>query len=292
MKISARKSSKSSLERAAFALFVAGVVAPVGASLIYALLYTIGLAGLLKVGLTGRYWTTMLGRGELWRSFGLSLYVATTVVLLATAGGLALSLTLRERLRRGPLSTVLHLPLALPFAVAGFVTYQVLAPTGLLSRLSFRLGLIADPSGFPALTNDRFALGIIAAHVALGLPFMALLFAQLYGSERVEAYAALARGLGATRGQTLRLVVVPMLLRRAATNVLLLFVVVLGSYEIPLLLGRQAPQMLSMLTVRKWQRFDLLQKPEAFVVALLYTALALALLALALGRRGTSEGEA
>src|SRR5262249_39037592 len=78
------------------------------------------------------------------------------------------------------------------------------------------------------------------------------------------------------------------LLSRAAANVLLLFVVVLGSYEIPLLLGRQSPQMLSVLTFRKYQRFDLLDKPQAFACSILYTLFALTVVVLALGR-GTSS---
>lgn len=290
MRISALRSSTSRPERAAFALFLLAAVLPVAASLAYAFLYTIGLAGLLSTGFTLRSWQKLLAAGELWTSFGLSLAVAGAVVILAAAGGLALSLSLRRSIENGPLATFLHLPLALPYTVAGFVTYQLLAPTGLFSRLAFRLGMIDGPSGFPALTNDASAIGILVAHVALALPFLALLFAQLQASERVDRYADLARSLGATPFQALRRVVVPMLLRRAATPMLLLFVVVLGSYEIPLLLGRQAPQMLSVLTYRKWQRFDILQKPEAFVVALVYTAFALAVLALALRRTRAEEG--
>ncbi|HXU28950.1 MAG TPA: ABC transporter permease [Thermoanaerobaculia bacterium] len=289
MKTSAPRSSTSKPERAAFALFLLAAVLPIAASLAYAFLYTIGLAGLLSTGFSLHSWARMLGASELWTSFGLSIAVAAAVVTLATAGGLALSLVLRGSIEGGPLGTFLYLPLALPYTVAGFVTYQLLAPTGLFSRLAFRLGWVAGPADFPALTNDRFALGILAAHVALALPFMALLFTQLQASERVDRFAALARSLGATPGQALRRVVVPMLLSRAATPMLLLFVVVLGSYEIPLLLGRQAPQMLSVLTYRKWQRFDILQKPEAFVVALVYTLFALAVLVAALRRTRTEE---
>lgn len=289
MKISGPRSSTSRPERAAFALFLLAAVLPIAASLVYAFLYTIGLAGLLSTGFSLASWTRQLGGPELWTSFGLSVAVAAAVVGLSTAAGLALSLGLRRSIESGPLATFLYLPLALPYTVAGFVTYQLLAPTGLFSRHAFRLGWVAGPADFPALTNDSLAIGIVAAHVALAAPFMALLFAQLHASERLDRYAALARSLGATPGQTLRRVIVPMLLSRAATPMLLLFVVVLGSYEIPLLLGRQAPQMLSVLTYRKWQRFDLLQKPDAFVVALLYTLFALAVLALALRRTRAEE---
>jgi putative spermidine/putrescine transport system permease protein len=291
MKTSAPRSSRSSLaggrlEAAGFALYLAIAVLPIAGSLVYGFLYTVGLAGLLARGFTLESWAKVLASGELWTSWGLSLYVAGAVAALSTAAGLALALAFRRALDRGPLAYAIYLPLALPGTVAGFLAFELLSPAGLFSRLAFRLGLTDGIAGFPALTNDRWALGIVATHAALATPFFALLFAELYRSERIADFAALSRSLGASGRQTLARVVVPILLSRAATNVLLLFVVVLGSYEIPLLLGRQSPQMLSVLTFRKYQRFDLLDKPQAFVHSILYTLVALAIVTLALGRRG------
>jgi len=295
MKTSAPRSSRSSpaggrLEAAGFALYLAIAVLPIAGSLVYGFLYTVGLAGLLARGFTLESWAKVLGSRELWTSWGLSLYVAGAVAALSTATGLALALAFRRALDRGPLAYAIYLPLALPGTVAGFLAFEILSPAGLLSRLAFKIGLTCGLTdgiaGFPALTNDRWALGIVATHAALATPFFALLFAELYRSERIADFAALSRSLGASGRQTLARVIVPILLSRAATNVLLLFVVVLGSYEIPLLLGRQSPQMLSVLTFRKYQRFDLLDKPQAFVHSILYTLVALAIVALALGHRG------
>ena len=53
------------------------------------------------------------------------------------------------------------------------------------------------------------------------------------------------------------------------------FIFLLGSYEIPLLLGVQAPQMLSVLTVRKLRDFDLHTQPEAYALAVLYSGFVL-----------------
>ncbi len=272
-----------------FALFLLIVVLPVAGSLLYALLYTVGAAGLLSRGLTGAHWAAVLGGAEVWSSFGLSVAVAGAATLLAAAGGLAVALALPRQMARGPLSYALYLPLALPWTVAGLLAFQLLSPGGLLSRLAFRAGLTAGIAGFPELVNDRWAVGIVATHAALALPFFALLFSELAASGRLAEYQALSRSLGATRGQTLARVALPLLLRGARGNLLLVFVAVLGSYEIPLLLGRQTPQMLSVLTERKFQRFDILEKPEAFAVAVLYSLFALAVLALALCRRPAEE---
>lgn len=265
-------------------LFVAIAIVPLGASLLYAGLYSLGLTGLLNRGFTLEAWRRVLGGREVWASLGLSLWVALAVVALAAIGGLALALALRGRLDRGPLSYTLYLPLALPWTVAAFFTFQMLTGGGLVPRLLLRLGVLADPAAYTAPVQDRWAIGIILTHAALAVPFFGLLFDKLYRSERIGELSALAASLGASRGQRLRRVEIPLLLRAAASNLALLLVVVLGSYEIPLLLGRQAPQMLSVLTLRKYALFDIRQKPEAFVVALLYTALVLGVIGMAFRR--------
>jgi putative spermidine/putrescine transport system permease protein len=65
----------------------------------------------------------------------------------------------------------------------------------------------------------------------------------------------------------------------------LFFVFVLGSYEIPLLLGRQSPQMMSILTMRKLERFDLATIPQAYVIALIYTVMMVFFLGFAYKRK-------
>jgi putative spermidine/putrescine transport system permease protein len=254
-------------------LFVAIAIVPLGASLLYAGLYSVGLTGLLNKGFTLEAWRRVLGGREVWASLALSAGVALAVVALAASGGLALAL--RGRLDREPLSHALYLPLTLPGTVAALFTFQMLTGGGLVPRLLLRLGALTDPAAYAAPVQDRWAIGIILTHAALAVPFFALLFDKLRRSERIDELSTLAVSLGASRGQRLRRVEIPLLLRAAASNLALLFVVVLGSYEIPLLLGRQTPQMLSVLTLRKYALFDIRQKPEAFVVALLYTALVL-----------------
>ena len=96
--------------------------------------------------------------------------------------------------------------------------------------------------------------------------------------QKLTELCTLANTLGASRIATLRRVAVPLLLRKAAANVALFFIVVAGSFEIPLLLGPQNPQMISVLAWRRFSRFDLTQKPQAFIVSLLYTAGVLVLL--------------
>ncbi|MEM9290974.1 MAG: ABC transporter permease subunit [Acidobacteriota bacterium] len=279
-------------DRVGIALLMLVVAAPVGFSLGYALLYSIGAVGLLSEGITAEHWLAMLQRRELWTSLLLSLHVATTTLLFTTSAALALALLLRRPLERGPLSALLYVPLAIPGTVAAFLTFQLFVGGGLVERWVSALGAtlgIATPSGeLVPMVHDPWALGIVATHVALAIPFFALLFAELYRTEAVSELETLATSLGASRAQVLWRVTVPVLLRRASTNLVLFFIVVLGSFEIPLLLGRQTPQMLSVLTYRKFALFDLAERPEAYVLALIYTAVVFLLLALV--RRLPQEG--
>jgi len=270
---------------AGFALYLAVALLPLAASLVYGGLYSLGIAGLLAPGATLAYWSRTLSSPELWSALAYSVYIAAAVVGLAVALALTLALLLRDRLGAGWLSGVLLLPMALPGAVAGFVIFQTLTAAGVVGRW-------VAAAGLPALTNDRPGLGIILAHLLTAVPFFTLLFAQVADSERLTEFTALARTLGAGRVQRLRRVALPLMLRGASSSIWLVFVVVMGSYEIPLLLGRQTPEMISVLALRKYAMYDLTQKPEAFVVAILYTLVTAGLVTLVMAPGDRKGGRA
>ena len=233
-------------------------------------------------------WRAVLTEGEALGSLALSAGVATAVVALSLGLALPLALALRDRVRRGVVGAALHAPLAVPAVVAAFVAFQVLTPSGLVGRWLVAAGVVGGMEGVPVVVNDRWAVGIVLAHVALAVPFLVLLLAELAESERLADLARLARTLGAGRRAVRWRVEVPVLLRAAVPQAALLWVAVLGSYEIPLLLGRQSPQMLSVLTLRTFERFDLADKPKAFVLAVLYALAVGAVLAVVLRRREAS----
>ncbi len=288
--ISGRRSSRNRLERGGFILFVCIALVPIGIGLLYALGYTLGLAGLLSRGFTLEYWRRLGENGEVWWSFAMSLGIAVSVVAASLCLALLLALPLRRHLQRGILSYAIYLPLALPGTVLAFITFQALSGAGLVSRLMAGLGLIHDPVQFPSLIHDPFGIGIFLAEVAVATPFFMILLAQIHQSEHLDDLSGLARNLGAGPRRVFSAVVLPLLLQRAFPTVVLYLVAVLGAYEVPLLLGAQSPQMISVLTMRKYTMFDLAQKPDAFICAILYSCLSLGLIWLAYRRRG-SENE-
>jgi putative spermidine/putrescine transport system permease protein len=270
----------------ALGLFLLLAVAPIVAALGHAALYSVGLAGLLGTGATLAHWRSVLGASSTWASCGLSLAVAAAVASLSAAAGLLLALAFGERLHRQPLAVALYVPLAFPGTVAALLAFQGLTRSGLLARGMLATGLIERIESYTPLVNDAFAVGIVLTHVAIAAPFLALAFERHRAHERVDELCRVAATLGATPVQRIVRVAMPVLLRRGASSIALVFVVVLGSYEIPLLLGRASPQMLSVLVMRKYGRFDLEDKPEALALAVLYTVLVAAVTALAFGRGG------
>jgi putative spermidine/putrescine transport system permease protein len=193
---------------------------------------------------------------------------------------------------RGALSFFIYLPLSIPAIVMAFFIFQLLGKGGWLSRLSYQLGLIGALEQFPDWVNDNYGIGIIVAHVIMATPFFTIFFANLYQNERLGEYLHLAATLGAKKRQRIFRVAVPVLLRRGLATVFLYFMFVMGSYEIPLLVGSQSVQMVSIRTIQRLQRYNLGDIPEAYAISVAYTLMVVALLAGLLGYNRKQLGRA
>ncbi|PWT89323.1 MAG: ABC transporter permease [Acidobacteria bacterium] len=256
------------------AIFVAFTGLPVVLGFGYAALYSIGLVGILNQGWNFQHWIQTLTSTEAIAALGFSLYVATATIIIAIGSALFVTLNMRKEIQRKWFSTILYFPLAIPAVVAAFFTFQLLSNAGLFSRIIFYSGWIKSVQEFPDIINDRFGVGIIATHIMMSLPFFTIVFSNLFEAEKLEELQRVARTLGATSAQADLKIAVPILLRRAFPAIVLYFFFVFGSYEIPLLLGRQFPQMISVLMIRKLQRFNLLDIPTAYTLAILYLIIA------------------
>lgn len=209
----------------------------------------------------------------MWGSLLFSGLVALSSVGLAIAGGLFVSLYLRKPLQKGPLSLFMYWPLAIPAIVAAFAAIQLLSRAGLFARLSYAVGWISELQDFPQLINGSWGFSIVLTHALLAMPFFTLLLGNLYRSERVGELSQLAATLGASAQQQLWRVTLPILLRRLLPTALMYWVFIMGSYEIPLLLGAQRREMVSILILRKIQGADLAVIPEGYAIAIVYTTI-------------------
>lgn len=221
-------------------------------------------------------------------SLGLSLWIATASTLLSALLALGAALLLRQSFPgRALISFLVQLNLTVPHVVGAIGVLYLLSQSGAFARLAHAAGLIAGPAGFPALVNDPYAIGIILLYVWKEVPFITLiLLANLQALG--EDHESVARSLGATRWQTFRHVLLPMLAPGLAAASALVFAFALGAYEVPLVLGQHAPKALPVLAWQAWTDTDLTLRPEAMAMAIVIAAIGLALLALV--ARGLRQG--
>lgn len=252
-------------------LFLIFGVLPFVCAFGYAVLYSFGIIGIVNDGFTLKFWKTVLGEGEFFKSFAYSAVIALVSTVLSVGGALLITDRFKDRLETGIMSFLIYLPLAVPGIVTGFFTFQLLSKSGLFARIAFQTGLISDATQFPELVNDSYAIGIVLSFVTLALPFFLLLFLNLYKNERVEDLSVLARSLGASPQQIRRRIFLPLLIKKSWILIVLNFIFTLGAYEVPLILGQQSPQMLSVLIIRELKQYDLTKISEGFVVAVIYT---------------------
>ena len=208
------------------------------------------------------------------RSAMLSLWIATagTAVALSVALVIALMLNGDSRVDR-IVRRIAVLPLPVPTVAATVAVLLLLSQSGWLSRLALRLHMVATPAGFPALVYDSWAIGVVLAVVWKEMPFL-LLVALSLQSLRGSVLADTARTLGASPGQVVRRVTLPLLLRGMAPSIIAVFVFVLGSLELPLVLGPSSPLALPQLIQERRQALDVVSHSDAYAIGLLATALA------------------
>jgi putative spermidine/putrescine transport system permease protein len=257
-------------------LFFLLAVLPLVLGVGYALLYSIGIVGALSDGFTLGYWQEALQNSEIFYSFAFSAYIAAVAMAVAVSLALGGTLLFNKEIDHGFFSYIVYLPLAIPGIVAALFVIQLLSGAGFLSRIAYHAGVIDSVRDFPGLIYDQWGIGIITAMVMLATPFFMIYFQTIYKSERLDELAQLASTLGSSRKGTALRVKVPIILSRAFPTMLLYFIFMLGSYEIPLLLGQQSPQMVSVLTIRKLRRFNLTDIPQAYIIAILYIVIILA----------------
>lgn len=205
-----------------------------------------------------------------WITLRTALIVTVGTLLLGYPVALALS-----RLRANAATLVLVLVL-LPFwtsvLVRSYAWMVLLGRHGLVNELLIGLGVLTSPL---RLLNTSFAVCIAMVHILL--PYMVLPIASVL--RQIDgALLRAAAGLGAPPWRVFLQVVLPLSMPGVAAGTLLVFVLALGFYITPALVGGPRDLMLSMLIA---QQVDLLNWPYAACLsaALLATTLLLILVA-------------
>ncbi|TAN00397.1 MAG: hypothetical protein EPN40_03955 [Rhodanobacteraceae bacterium] len=254
------------------------MVAPIVVGVAFMAVYASGGIGLLAHGWTVAHWREVLASPGTWLSIGYSFAVGLVSLAVSIAAALAILGLGGARVGRGPAAIGWFVPLTMPPMVAALVTLEFWGGTGLVARIVHALGWIAQPSDFPPIVFSGWGVGIILTHAMLVTPFLVLLFARLDGLLRLDDLVLTARTLGASRFSAWVRVRVPALLRAAEPALTVYAIVLIGAFEVPLLLGAQSPSMISVAIERHFTEFDLMSQPAGYALATLYAVVAMLVL--------------
>ena len=200
-----------------------------------------------RVGYTLDYyaqiWRVPVYLTVIWRTFQTSALV--TLLCLALGYPLAYLLaTLRPRVAR-LLMIVVILPFFTSIIVRTYAWMVLLGRNGVVNQYLTWLGLIDAP--LPLLYNKG---GVLIGMTYVLLPYMVLtVYSVMRGIE--PAFIRAAHSLGASRWQAFRKVFLPLSLPGIAGGTLLVFILSLGFFITPALMGGPSDVMIAMLIERE-----------------------------------------
>lgn len=163
---------------------------------------------------------------------------------------------------------LVDLPFALPTAVAGITLATIYGPGGWMGELLAPLGI----------TVSYTRLGVFVALTFIGLPFIVRTVQPVLQDLDPEIEEA-AASLGATRWQTFRRVILPMVFPALLTGFALAFARALGEYGSVVFISSNIPmktQITPLLIMSKLEEFDY-QGATALAVVMLVASFLLLL---------------
>jgi putative spermidine/putrescine transport system permease protein len=200
----------------------------------------------------------------LWLTFRVGVIVTVATLLLGFP--VAYLLARIEPAKSNLLMMLVLLPFWTSILVRTYAWMALLGRQGIINQFLLWIGVIDEPV---RLLNTTFAVYVAMVHILL--PFMIL---PLYGVIRGIDGNLLraAEGLGATPTGVFRQVLLPLALPGVAAGCLLVFILALGFFITPALVG--GPQDL-MIAVLIQQQIELFNWPFASALAVLLLAAAL-----------------
>jgi putative spermidine/putrescine transport system permease protein len=209
-----------------------------------------------------------------WESLWLSIRIAFISTAISIVLAVATALLIYRTARGRRVTTFIYqFNLPIPHIVGAVAMLFLLAQGGLLSRITFALGLTDAPADFPPLTNDRGAVGIIAEYVWKETIFIGVvvLAALAHG---VDDFEDLARTLGAGRWKRFWHVILPLITPAIVSTSVIVFAFGFGAFEVPFLLGQPYPSALPVLAYRAYTDVDLNARSEAMAISMVIAVIA------------------
>ena len=250
------------------------VVVLFGGGLVLGLIQSLGYlpaAGLKS--LSFKHFVNILGDPDFLQSLWLTFYIALTSTAFAAAISIAMAiflLSLSEKSRL--IHFIFQIPLTVPHLVIAVAMVFMLTPSGLLSRIAVKIGLIDSSAAFPLLVNDRWGIGIILTYVWKEIPFITLMILSVLRRSGAELLDV-GRTLKAGRWQRFRYITLPTIAPSLGAGCLIVFAYTFGAFEVPFLLGQTYPLMLPVWAYKNYSDVDLLARPEGIATGLIIAAI-------------------
>lgn len=245
------------------------VASPVMLGAAYSTLAAVGLVGVGARGFTLDRAIDVLTSAQTWRGLTWTFATAGGATVIAVAGAFLLAIRFRNS-RVGQVMAVL--PMAVPHVAAALAVLLIFGQSGLLSRLTYALGLTTTPGDFPPLVYDRAGVSLVFAFAWTELPYLTLTAMAVLLTDTREL-EEVARTLGATARQAFWRVTWPHLWRGTAPAAIAAFAFLIGHYEMPALLAPSDPTALSILIYERAVDPNLLRRGEAHVLGLIALAI-------------------
>jgi putative spermidine/putrescine transport system permease protein len=262
-------------ERNIMLLLLAPAVLVVTALLVAPLLW-LAWQSVYSNGLTFENYARIFNEDLYWRSFLLTFRLSFEVTALTLLMGYPVAYAAAALPRRWSLLVLamVVVPFWTSVLVRSYAWLVLLQRTGVVNSTLRSLGLIDAPL---ALANNE--VGTLIATVHILLPFMVL---PLYAAMQKIPRDLLLAGssLGGTPGYVFRRVFLPLSAPGAAAGAILVFVLCLGFYITPELLGGGRTLMVSMLISRNIELYNEWGAASAISIVLLICVFAI----LAIGR--------
>lgn len=249
-----------------------------------ALLVVVGLSAASLAGLVSRStrpgalvdgersldaWRRVLSDENFWSAAWFTSHTAVLATLLSVLLAVPLGIALRRSGRLARMSLLILLPM--PHLVMASVAVSWLGPGRLVDRLV----------GEVPVVGDRWGLGIVLVYMVKEVPFLAVLTAAALdpATRRLEDAAS---SLGASRWHRWRFIVLPRLATPLSLGVLVIAAFVIGSTEVPLVVGPLQPEMLTTHSLTITRLRGPVARADAAVVLLVTSVWVMSLAALGL----------
>jgi len=207
-----------------------------------------------------------------------SLFIAMISASLSIFFGTAIAMAIwRMPVKMKIMAIVYKIPLILPHITIAFITVLFLSKPGILSRISYHLGLIDNFIRFPNILYSGKGFGIIIAYTIKETSFVILMVLGVL-LKLPETQIQTAKMLGANFLQIFFTVIIPIIKPAVRISFIIIFLYSLGAFDIPYVMSESQPEMVSVSIYNTFFKKDLIHRPEAAAELVILFVLSLTLL--------------